>query len=282
MGGWAGLLLACCTPAGPERYEFDSKHMGTTVRVVLYAADRPAAEHAAKRAFARIAEVEQALSDYKPDSELMRLCKANDADPGKPRPVGEDLFLVFAAAQSLARQTDGAFDATVGPLVRLWRTARRTQQLPDPADLAAAKALVGYRKVTVDGQAKTVTLAAAGMRPDFGGIGKGYAADRALAVLKRLGATRALVAVAGDIACGDPPPGKPGWAVDVAPLAVGLAGDLGDFADVEDGNVRGEEEGGDHGASLNTKARRRHKGHNEGPPLCAFSVPSCFIPLFSI
>lgn len=219
MGGL--LALACCMPADPGRWEFDSKHMGTTVRVVVYAADRPAAEAAAKAAFARVAEVEQALSDYRPDSELMRLCKANDADPGKPRPVGPDLWAVLEAGQRLSEKSDGTFDVTVGPLVRLWRLARRTQQMPDPAELAEAKAKVGYRKVTLDPAARTVTLAVPGMRLDFGGIGKGYAADQALAVLRIQGMSRALVAVAGDVACGDPPPGKPGWDVEIAPLAAG-------------------------------------------------------------
>jgi thiamine biosynthesis lipoprotein len=237
-------------PADPARFAFESRHMGTAVRVVVYAADQPTADRAAAAAFARIGAVEQALSDYKPDSELMRLCKANDADPGKPRPVGDDLFRCFAAGQKLAARSNGAFDLTVGPLVRLWRTARRTQQLPDAAEVAAAKGVAGYDKVTVDEKARTVTLAVAGMRPDFGGIGKGYAADRAMEVLKAHGCPAALVAVSGDIVCGDPPPGKAGWEVDIAPLsagrpprrltlanrAVSTSGDLEQF--VEIGGVR--------------------------------------------
>ena len=248
MGGL--LVLACCMPADTVRAEAESKHMGTTVRVVLYAADRPAGEAAAKAAFARIAEVEQALSDYKADSELMRLCKANDADPGKPRPVGEHLWAVLDAGQKLAARSDGAFDVTVGPAVRLWRLARRTQQMPDAKELAEVISKVGYRKLTLDPAAKTMTLAIPGMRLDFGGIGKGYAADQALAVLKERGITRAMVAVAGDIACGDPPPGKDGWTVEIAPLAAGrpvrtltlankavsTSGDLEQF--VEIGGVR--------------------------------------------
>lgn len=251
MGGLAALLLVCSTPAEPVRCEAESKHMGTTVRVVVYAADKSSGEVAAKAAFDRIAEVEQALSDYKPDSEVMRLCKANDAEPAKPRPVGPDLWAVLAAGQKLAEKSDGAFDVTVGPAVRLWRLARRTQQSPDAKELADAMAKVGYRKVTLDAAAKSVTLAVPAMRLDFGGIGKGYAADQALAVLRdNHGIRQAMVAVAGDIVVGDPPPGKPGWAVDIAPLAAGrpvrtltlanravsTSGDLEQF--VEIGGVR--------------------------------------------
>ncbi len=245
-----GLLLVSCMPADPARFEFESKHMGATVRVVLVAADRAAGEAAAQAAFARIAEVEQALSDYKADSELMRLCKANDAGPGKPRAVGGHLWAVLDAGQKLAAKSDGAFDVTVGPAVRLWRLARRSQQMPDPKELAEAMSKVGYRKVTLDPVGKMVTLAVSGMRPDFGGIGKGYAAEQALAVLKERGVSRSMVAVAGDIACGDPPPGVVGWRVDIAPLAAGrpprtlmlanravsTSGDLEQF--VEIGGVR--------------------------------------------
>jgi thiamine biosynthesis lipoprotein len=231
-----------------DRFEFESKHMGTTVRVVLVAPDRPAAEAAAKAAFARIAEVEQSLSDYKSDSEVMRLCKANDTDPGKPRPVGDHLWTVLEAGQKLAAKSDGAFDVTCGPVVRLWRLARRTQQMPDPKELAETLGKVGYRKLTLGD--RTATLAVPGMRLDFGGIGKGYAADQALAVLRERGIPQAMVAVAGDIACGDPPPGQDGWQVDIAPLAAGrpprsltlankavsTSGDLEQF--VEIGGVR--------------------------------------------
>jgi thiamine biosynthesis lipoprotein len=240
--------VAAADPAG--RHEFESKHMGTTFRVVLYAPDRPTAEKAAKAVFARVDELERVMSDYDARSELMRLCRANDADPGQPVPVSKDLFEVLQQAQEVSRKSGGAFDMTVGPLVRLWRDARRTQRLPDPNELAEAMTKVGYKKVTLDPKARTVTLKAPGMRLDLGGIGKGYAADEGLAVLRGLGITRALVAASGDIAAGDPPPDADAWVVEIAPLgkgmparrvklanaAVSTSGDLFQF--VEIGGVR--------------------------------------------
>jgi thiamine biosynthesis lipoprotein len=234
----------------PERYEFESKHMGTTFRVVLYATDRPTAEKAAKAVFARVDELERVMSDYDAKSELMRLCRANDAEPGKPVAVSKDLFKVLRTAQEVSRKSDGVFDVTVGPLVRLWRIARRTQQLPDPKELAEAKTKVGYEKVFLDPEKRTVTMKVPGMRLDLGGIGKGYAADEGLAVLRDLGISRALVAASGDIAVGDPPPGADAWAVEIAPIgkgmparrvklanaAVSTSGDLEQF--VEIGGVR--------------------------------------------
>lgn len=233
-----GLVAALChlippgatRPAAPPaagelaRFAFESKHMGTTFRVVLYAADQAKAKRAADAAFARVAALDEAMSDYKKDSELMRLCRAFAKSVGEPVPVSEDLFFVLAKAEELSKASDGAFDVTVGPVVQLWRHARRTQQLPDKDELAAALAKVGYRKVQLDPHKRTVKLLTAGMQLDLGGIAKGYAADEALKLLReKFGVTRALVAASGDIACGEPPPDKDAWTVDIAPIAKGQA-----------------------------------------------------------
>jgi thiamine biosynthesis lipoprotein len=196
--------------------------MGTTFRVVLYAADKPAADAAAQASFARVAELDGIMSDYKKDSELMRLCRAFATEVGEPVPVSPELFFVLSKAEELSKASDGAFDVTVGPVVQLWRLARRTQQLPDKEEFAAARAKVGYQMVRLDPTKRTVQLLTPGMQLDLGGIAKGYAADEALKLLReKHGITRALVAASGDIACGDPPPDKDGWMVDIAPIAKG-------------------------------------------------------------
>ena len=105
----------------------------------------------------------------------------------RPVPVSDELFFVLSKAQETSRISDGAFDVTVGPVVRLWRQARRTQRMPDPEKLAAAPALVGWKNVVLDEKAHTVQLLKAGMQLDLGGIAKGYAADEGIAVLKKQG-----------------------------------------------------------------------------------------------
>jgi thiamine biosynthesis lipoprotein len=222
MLGWAVLLAGTFHLMEPAsaRFEFESKHMGTTFRIVLYSADEATAKKAADAAFARVKELDECMSDYKQSSELMRLCKRFATSVGEPVKVSDDLFHVLARAQELSEKTNGAFDVTVGPVVQLWRHARRTQELPDPKEFAAARAKVGYRKVKLDTAKKTVQLTTPGMLLDLGGIAKGYAADQALKLLReKFGITSALVAAAGDIACGDPPPGKEAWIVDIAPIA---------------------------------------------------------------
>lgn len=207
-----GSLWASSAPA-LSRFEFTEPHMGTLVRLVLYAPDAAVAQRAAKDAFARIAALDVTLSDYRESSELMDVSRRSG---GAAVRVSEDLFRVLHAAQDVARRSDGAFDVTSGPLSVLWREARRQRILPDPARVAAARALVGAGKLELDEGTRTVRLREAGMRLDVGGIAKGFAADEAAAVLGRAGIGRALVAAGGDIVVTAPPPGAQGWRIAVA------------------------------------------------------------------
>jgi thiamine biosynthesis lipoprotein len=217
----AALPLLLLAPPGPgaepklTRHTFTEPHMGTAYKIIVYAPDEATAKKAAAAAFARVAELDGIMSDYKPASELMKLCDKAGGDPVK---VSDDLWTVLERAQAVAKRSDGAFDVTVGPIVRLWRLARKTRQIPDAEDLARAKALVGYDKVTLDPREHTVRLAKKGMRLDLGGIAKGYAADQALVVLKKHGLARALVAAGGDIAVGDAPADADAWTVGIAPV----------------------------------------------------------------
>src|SRR5690606_19834771 len=113
----------------------------------------------------------------------------------------------------IARESAGAFDVTVGPYVRLWRAAREEGALPREDALAEARARVGFEKLRLDDASRTATLEVEGMALDLGAIGKGYAADAALATLRERGLPRALVDLGGDLVAGEPPPGEEGWRV---------------------------------------------------------------------
>jgi thiamine biosynthesis lipoprotein len=208
------LLLLTCPPA-LERFSFQEPHMGTLFRVVVYARDEASAKAAAKEAFARCAQLNAIMSDYLSTSELTRLCAKAGGPPVK---VSDELFAVLSRSQQVARDSGGAFDVTVGPVVRLWREARKTRRMPAPEKLKAARALVGYENVELDEKARTVRLLKPGMQLDLGGIGKGYAADEMLKVLARHGLKSAMVVAGGDVTVGDAPPGKNGWVVAIAPI----------------------------------------------------------------
>lgn len=174
-------------------------------------AEAAVARSAARAAFDRIATLEQMMSDYRPSSEVRRLQER----AGGPVPVSAELFQVLHTAVEVARRTSGAFDPTVGPLVLVWRDARRQGRLPAPGTLEAARALVSWRDLALDSGAFLVTLRRAGMQLDVGGVAKGYILDRALDVLRSWGAPRALIEAGGDVVVGQAPPGRPGWQVDV-------------------------------------------------------------------
>ena len=223
-GSLSLLLVSSCVshPAAElSRFEFMQPQMGLPFRIVLYAPDNATAESAATAAFKRIAQLNGSLSDYEPDSELSKLSRT--AGQGQAVPVSQDLWKVLDRSQQLARLSNGAFDITVGPVVSLWRKARRERKLPDPVRLQQARAAVGYEKLQLDRRRHTAKLLVAGMRLDLGAIAKGYAVDEALAVLQRRGIMRALVSGGGDMAAGAPPPRAKGWRIEIAPLDVSNA-----------------------------------------------------------
>ena len=199
-----------------RRYEFSEVHMGSEIRIVLYSADSATANRAARGAYRRIAALNKVLSDYDPESELSLLSKT--AGTGQKVALSDDLWIVLARAQALAQASDGAFDVTVGPLVKAWRSARRSHTFPPADRLAKARAAVGYRNLKLDPRGKTAELLIPGMLLDLGGIAMGYTLDETEKLLRREGITSALIDASGDILCSDPPPGRDGWRVGIAPL----------------------------------------------------------------
>ncbi len=194
-----------------QRFEF--KPRGTGFAITLYAPDEDAANTASNNAFARIIDLERRLSDTEPESEVAKLC---EQPFGQPVTVSDELFEILQKAQRAAELSDGAFDVTVGPVVRLWRRARNAEVLPPSKELAHARESVDWRKVKLNTRGKTVTLTAPDMQLNLGGIGKGYIADKALEVLQDLGISRALlVAASGDMVAGEAPPEAAGWLVKV-------------------------------------------------------------------
>ncbi len=221
------LVVGWLSPVRPElqRYEAVEPHMGTLVRITIYAPGEEAANAAFRAAFERIRHLDHTLSDYRADSELNRVTR----EPvGRPVPLSDDLFAVLRASQELATATAGAFDITQGPVIQLWREARKNARVPDQGALRAAASRSGYRKLHLDAPHQTATFDAPGMALDVGAIGKGYAASEAIKALRGLNVRRALVAVSGDLAFGDPPPGQRGWRIRVHPgdPSVGFPGVL--------------------------------------------------------
>lgn len=213
--------------------------MGVQIRLVMYAADAAQAETGARAAFERVAELDSILSDYRVDSELNQLAK--DA-VGTPKKLSDPLWTVLERAQDVARRSSGAFDVTCGPVVRLWREARKMKTLPSASALAAALSRSGWEKMTLDPAARTATLAQPNMQLDLGGIAKGFAGDEAIRVLREKGIDRALFEGGGDLVASKSPPGLPGWKVVIRGLpgrsfwlangAMSTSGDAEQFVEI--------------------------------------------------
>lgn len=252
----AALLLAgCCAAAcfasdaaasgraDYRRLVAEEPHMGTLVRVTAYVPRGVDGVHALRAAFARVRELDLRFSDYRRDSEVERVAREACQAPVR---VSADLFAVLTQAAAIAAHTDGAFDVTGGALTRLWRRSLQQGSPPAPEAIAAARRRMGRRNMVLDPQHRSLYFRRPGMRLDLGGIAKGYAADQALDTLRRRGIDRALVAVAGDIAAGGPPPGETGW-----PVGIDAVGDPGGVECMVSLSNEAVSTSGDRGRSVN-------------------------------
>jgi thiamine biosynthesis lipoprotein len=207
-----GLLFkAMVSPAAVER---DSGHrvvMGTFSRVVVLARSERAAHACIQAAFDVQDRINELMSYQREDSELNTINRRAFDEPVAVDPM---TFEVLQQAVRFSKLSEGAFDVTVGPLMDLWKKAGETNEPPTPEALAAARAKVGYDKLILDEQNKTVRFAVPGMRIDLGGIGKGYAVDKSVEAMLRRGALGGMVDLGGNIRCfGRPPQGQSYWRV---------------------------------------------------------------------
>lgn len=218
----AFLGAACLIPAATaadQLYTFRAPAMGTEFTIRVWAEQDRINDltHLSQRAFDRISELNQICSDYLPESELNQLAQAPLDSAAS---VSRDLYSIFEKAGQLTSASNGAFDVTAGPLIRLWRISRKTGRLPTDEQRLSALARTGFGHLTLDPDQQTITMHRDGMLFDLGGIAKGYAADAILKMMKDAGFPRALVAASGDIVVGDPPPGEPGWRVGIEALDI--------------------------------------------------------------
>ncbi|MGV3604543.1 MAG: FAD:protein FMN transferase [Dyadobacter fermentans] len=196
------------------RYTFEKGLMGSPFKLVFYAANDSIARVAANNAFGRVEELNEIMSDYRDGSEINRLSATSGS--GKWVPVSKDLFDILAISQDISAKTGGVFDATLGPVVQMWRRATRKGNFPPNDEIRDALARTGYTKMKMDPRTSSIMLTQKGMRLDIGGLGKGYAAEEAIKELKKLGITSAMMDAGGKIVLTNPPPGSKGWNINVS------------------------------------------------------------------
>ncbi|MFZ4985615.1 MAG: FAD:protein FMN transferase, partial [Blastocatellia bacterium] len=197
--------------AQPIRIEESRYAMGSLYVIEAWGEDRERLRKALTDALDEVDRLDRLLSHYKPESELSRINR--EAWPG-PVTADPELFDLLEASLAYSRTSSGAFDVTVGPLMRAWGFFRGEGRYPTDSERREARARIGYRKVRLDRLARTVTFTHRGVEFDLGGIGKGYAVDRAGAILRRAGVNSALISAGGSsiLAIGHPP-GLPAWTI---------------------------------------------------------------------
>ena len=217
------LLLLCLVGAGlasadPEpvellRLESSVQAMGSTYSVVLYGPNREQLESAAELAFAEAKRLDEELSNYKPESPWSQV---NRFAADRPVMVPPELFELLAACLNYSKLSGGAFDITVGPLMRVWGFYKGSGHLPKPGEVKASLEHVGYRNILLDSRTQSVRFARKGVEMDPGGIGKGFAVDRMVDVLRKAGIKTALVSGSGSSIYGmGAPPGEKGWPISI-------------------------------------------------------------------
>ena len=213
----AAAALASWHAAGAarplQRIEASRLSMGCLYSISAYAERPDAVRGALQRALDEVDRIDRLMSHYREDSPLSRI---NRRAAREPVPVDRELFDFIALALGFSAASDGAFDVTVGPLMKAWGFFRGDGKLPGDAALAHARRVTGFRHVRLNHRDRTIRFDRDGVEIDLGGIAKGYAVDRAVGVLTREGVTAALVNACGStIYAIGAPPGRPHWTIDI-------------------------------------------------------------------
>ena len=209
----AALLLV--QAAGGQRIERSTDAMGATFSVVLYGSDQQSMNQAIDAAFDEAHRLDELLSNYKPASEWSHINREAAAGPVV---VSSELFQLLSDCIEYSRASEGNFDVTVGPLMRAWGFFDGRRHVPSLDQIRDALEMVGYQHVQLNARKRTVRFDRPGVEIDPGGVGKGYAVDRMVEILRARGFRNALVAASGSsiFGLGSPPEEPRGWPISIA------------------------------------------------------------------
>jgi thiamine biosynthesis lipoprotein len=208
-----GLLFGCIQSliAQERKYSFSKEKMGSPFNLILVSDDSVKAAFMANACFRLIDSFNLIFSDYDEKSELSQIHRQAGIQPIQISPAMQELLL---ASKRAYQQSKGSYDISIGPLSQLWRKARKTKIFPPQEDVSTAKSLVGFSKISIDSMHHTLHLPN-GMRLDFGGIAKGYIAQKVIDFLRSAGIKQALADAGGDIVLSEPLTKNAGWIVGV-------------------------------------------------------------------
>jgi len=193
-----------------ELFRFHQVLMGTIVEIILIGDNQKKAEKSVIQAFQEIRRIEQLMSPMIETSDVFRI---NQSAGRKWIKVSPETLYVIKKSIEISEQSDGGFDITVSPLIKLWRKAWEKEHPPSEEDLRRSLDLVGFRNIMISPDGK-ILLKREGMSIDLGGIAKGYAVDRAFDILRGLGYRNLIVNAGGDLRAGGMKFGEP-WSIGI-------------------------------------------------------------------
>jgi FAD:protein FMN transferase len=231
------FLFFCLGADAQTRFEFTHPQMGTIFKIILYSEDSLKVQKASLQAFKKLDKLNLILSDYREDSEINQLVKNAY---NQPVMVSDDLWDILIQSKYAYEMSNKNFDITIGTMTQLWRRMKRQKQLPSKEQIEKARVKVGFENIIFYPETQSIQLKKEGIRIDFGGIGKGYAEDEMMKVLKENGIKTAMIEGGGNIVLGDSPPNQKGWKIEINKkvfsvnnCGISTSGDLFQFVEIE-------------------------------------------------
>ena len=230
-----------------QKYTFNQPKMGSPFKIVAYAADYNVLSAAVNKAYEQVDLLNSIFSDYDEKSEISILTK--NYKKGKWISVSPELLKMLKISRDAALQSNGAYDVTVGNIVKEWRKARKAKRLPDVEVLKTSLLKTGFNHIEIHKKKPKIRFDTEGVLLDFGGIVKGYAAQEAVRILTESGFPSCFADAGGDLAFGNFPPNHERWSIGVTlpneenilferllsfeNLAIATSGDMYNFVEID-------------------------------------------------
>jgi thiamine biosynthesis lipoprotein len=203
----ASIVAGVSCRSGVRVVERTGVAMGSELRLTAWAADEVVARTAFDAVFAEFERLEALMSTWRPASDVVRINAAAGIEPVE---VAAEVRDVLRQAKQISEWTEGTFDVTFGALTDVWKFDHdQDNTVPSAAAIRARLPLIDYRQIEIDDRAGTVFLKRRGMKIHLGGIGKGYAVERAIRIMRRAGLRDFMVQAGGDLYVGGTKNGRP-------------------------------------------------------------------------
>ncbi|MGA9326651.1 MAG: FAD:protein FMN transferase [Salegentibacter sp.] len=204
------LLFFSANLFSQQIYNRTLKLMGSRFDITVVAADSSEADKDIEMAIGEINRIEKVISSWDPKSQTSQINRNAGIKPVK---VSPELFSLIERAKGISRLTDGAFDISYASMDKIWKFDGSMTKMPSEEEITASVSEVGYQNIILDKENSTVFLKLPGMKIGFGAIGKGYAADKAKALLMEKGVSAGIINASGDMNTWGKQPGGKDWEV---------------------------------------------------------------------